>query len=122
MAELAQSNPTVRPADRRKLIAVVGYSRLIGLDDAGTLARLKALRANLIASIKERGGILVQAGRDSLLVTFEIVLAGELSLHRPGHAFSAELPSVRLVREALALYRTLSRELGSRTGLVVTHA
>ena len=39
-----------RPPDRRKLIAVVyadmvGYSRLIGLDDAGTLERLRALRA-----------------------------------------------------------------------------
>jgi len=46
MAETAESTPTVKPTDRRKLIAVVyadmvGYSRLIGLDDAGTLARLK---------------------------------------------------------------------------------
>ena len=36
--------------DRRKLIAVVyadmvGYSRLIGLDDSGTLERLRALRS-----------------------------------------------------------------------------
>ena len=39
-----------RAPDRRKLVAVVyadmvGYSRLIGLDDAGTLERLRALRA-----------------------------------------------------------------------------
>ena len=39
--------------DRRKLIAVlhmdmVGYSRLIGLDDVGTLARLRHLRSNVI--------------------------------------------------------------------------
>ena len=38
-----------KPPDRRKLIAVVyadmvGYSRLIGLDDAGTLERLRTLR------------------------------------------------------------------------------
>ena len=37
----------------RKLVAVlyadmVGYSRLIGLDDAGSLARLKRLRTDLI--------------------------------------------------------------------------
>jgi hypothetical protein len=36
MAEAAESTPTARPPDRRKLIAVVyadmvGYSRLIGL-------------------------------------------------------------------------------------------
>ena len=39
--------------DRRKLVAVVyadmvGYSRLIGLDDAETLERLRTLRRNLI--------------------------------------------------------------------------
>ena len=62
MAEAAESTPTVKPTDRRKLIAVVyadmvGYSRLIGLDDAGTLARLKSLRANLIDPvIAEHGG------------------------------------------------------------------
>ena len=40
-------------ADRRKLIAVVyadmaGYSRLIGLDDVGTLNRLRTLRREII--------------------------------------------------------------------------
>jgi class 3 adenylate cyclase len=39
--------------DRRKLVAVmyadmVGYSRLIGLDDQGTLNRLRALRRDLM--------------------------------------------------------------------------
>jgi class 3 adenylate cyclase len=39
-------NSTEKPQDRRKLVAViyadmVGYSRLIGLDDAGTLERLR---------------------------------------------------------------------------------
>ena len=42
-----------KPPDRRKLIAVmyadmVGYSRLIGLDDAGTLQRLRTLRREVI--------------------------------------------------------------------------
>jgi predicted ATPase len=65
--------------DRRKLIAVVhadmvGYSRLIGLDDAGTLARLKALRANLIdPAIEEHGGRIVQTAGDSLLIAFDSV-------------------------------------------------
>jgi class 3 adenylate cyclase len=79
MAEVAQSNPTVKPADRRKLIAVVyadmvGYSRLIGLDDAGTLARLRALRADLIdPAIEEHGGRIVQTGGDSLLIVFDSI-------------------------------------------------
>jgi len=66
-------------AGDRKLIAVVyadmvAYSRLIGLDDAGTLARLKALRANLIdLAIAEHGGKLVQTGGDSLLIVFDSI-------------------------------------------------
>lgn len=55
----------------RKLIAVVyadmvGSSRLIGLDDAGTLGRLKALRAQLFdPTIAAHGGRIVQTGGDS---------------------------------------------------------
>jgi len=45
----ASNVPTTSDAGKRKLIAVlyadmVGYSRLIGLDDAGTLQRLRTLR------------------------------------------------------------------------------
>ena len=75
-SETAQSSDTT---GGRKLIAVlyadmVGYSRLIGLDDAGTLQRLKALRANLIdPAIQEHGGKIVQTGGDSLLVIFDSV-------------------------------------------------
>ena len=64
---------------RRKLIAIlyadmVGYSRLIGLDDSGTLERLRALRRNLIdPAIGEHGGRIVQTGGDSLLVTFDSI-------------------------------------------------
>jgi adenylate cyclase len=64
---------------RRKLIAVlyadmVGYSRLISQDDAGTLERLRALRCNLIdPAIEEHGGRIVQTGGDSLLVTFDSI-------------------------------------------------
>jgi adenylate cyclase len=63
----------------RRLIAVVyadmvGYSRLIGLDDAGTLRRLRALRRALIdPAIREHGGRLVQTGGDSLLVAFDSI-------------------------------------------------
>jgi adenylate cyclase len=80
MAEVAESTPTVRPPDRRKLIAVVyadmgGYSRLISMDDAGTLDRLRTLRRTLIdPSIHDHGGRVLQTGGDSLLVTFDSIV------------------------------------------------
>jgi adenylate cyclase len=66
-------------SERRKLVAVIyadmaGYSRLIGLDDAGTLNRLRALRRDLIdPAIEEHGGRIVQTGGDSLLVVFDSI-------------------------------------------------
>jgi adenylate cyclase len=63
----------------RKLIAVVysdvvGYSRLIGLDDLGTLERLRTLRRALIdPAIDEYGGKIVQTGGDSLLIVFDSI-------------------------------------------------
>ena len=52
MSSESASNRTRTPAERR-LVAVVhadmvGYSRLIGLDDVGTLERLRTLRRDLI--------------------------------------------------------------------------
>jgi adenylate cyclase len=63
----------------RKLIAVVyadmvGYSHLIGLDDIGTLERLRTLRRTLIdPAISEHGGEVVQTGGDSLLIVFDSI-------------------------------------------------
>ena len=68
-----------RSPDRRRLIAVVyadmvGYSRLIALDDAGTLQRLRTLRKDLIdPAIEEHGGRIVQTGGDSLLIVFDSI-------------------------------------------------
>ena len=68
-----------KPPDRRKLIAVmyadmVGYSRLIGLDDAGTLQRLRTLRREVIdPAIEEHAGHIVQTGGDFLLVVFDSI-------------------------------------------------
>ena len=73
------TSSTERPSDRRRLIAVVhadmaGYSRLIGLDDVGTLARLRALRQNLIdPAIEEHGGRIVNTGGDSLLIVLTVL-------------------------------------------------
>ena len=53
---------------------MAGYSRLIGLDDAGTLRRLRTLRRALIdPAIREHGGRVVQTGGDSLLVAFDSI-------------------------------------------------
>ena len=77
MSETKAPDPTGNPQDRRKLVAVlyadmVGYSRLIGLDDIATLERLRALRRNLMdPAIEEHGGRLVNTGGDSLLLVFE---------------------------------------------------
>jgi adenylate cyclase len=63
----------------RKLVAVVcadmvGYSRLIGMDDQGTLDRLRALRRDVIdPAIEEHGGKLVQTAGDSVLVVFDSI-------------------------------------------------
>src|SRR6516162_10417147 len=68
-----------KAAGGRRLIAIVyadmvGYSRLIGLDDAGTLRRLRTMRRALIdPAIREHGGKVVQTGGDSLLVAFDSI-------------------------------------------------
>ena len=79
MSEPRHRTQSGRPPDRRKLIAVVhadmvGYSRLIGLDDVGTLERLRALRSDLIdPAIEEHGGRIVNTGGDSLLIVFDSI-------------------------------------------------
>jgi adenylate cyclase len=61
---------------RRRLAAilsadVVGYSRLMGVDEAGTLARLRALRRDLIdPAIAAHSGRIVKLMGDGALVEF----------------------------------------------------
>ena len=60
----------------RRLVAILmadvaGYSRLIGIDDEGTLAELNAHHAELIEpKIKEHRGRIVRTTGDGLLVLF----------------------------------------------------
>src|ERR1700723_1000984 len=68
-------------AETRKIAAilvadVVGYSRLAGVDEEGTLARLRALRSNLIdpAIASHRGRIVKRTG-DGSLIEFRSVVA-----------------------------------------------
>ncbi len=64
----------------RRLAAIlaadlVGYSRLVSVDEEGTIARLRALRADLIdPSIAKHGGRLVKTTGDGLLVEFPSVV------------------------------------------------
>ena len=54
---------------------VAGYSRLMGEDEAGTLARLNALRRELIdATVAERKGRIVKTAGDGLLIEFPSVV------------------------------------------------
>jgi TolB-like protein/class 3 adenylate cyclase len=79
MSEVAVRGLVGEPIVGRKLIAVlyadmIGYSRLIGIDDVGTLRRLRALRSGTIdPTIDQHGGMIVQTAGDSLLVVFESI-------------------------------------------------
>src|SRR6267154_2163518 len=67
-----------QPRTERKLAAilaadVVGYSRLMGLDEEGTLAQLRAHRRALIdPKIKEHHGRIVKTTGDGMLVEFRV--------------------------------------------------
>ena len=79
MSVIGSSDLIGRAPGGRKLIAVVyadmvGYSRLIGQDDTGTLERLRTFRNTLIdPAINEHGGRIVQTGGDSLLIVFDSI-------------------------------------------------
>jgi adenylate cyclase len=94
-------------AGGRKLIAVahidmVGYSRLIGLDDSDTIARLQTLRRLLIdPAVDEHGGSIVQTAGDSLLIVFDSIdgavrCAVEVQRHVPDH--DGDVPPTRRIR------------------------
>jgi adenylate cyclase len=55
---------------------VAGYSRLMGADEVGTIARLKALRRGLIdPAIREHRGRIVKTTGDGILIEFPSVVA-----------------------------------------------
>ena len=67
---------------------VVGYSRLMGANESGTLAALKALRADFIdGKIAEHQGRIVKLTGDGMLVEFPSVVELEqrgTRMGRPG--------------------------------------
>src|SRR5262245_26672140 len=68
------------PREQRRLAAIVsadvaGYSRLMGRDESGTLAALKALRREVVdPKIAEHGGRIVKTTGDGLLLEFASVV------------------------------------------------
>jgi adenylate cyclase len=83
-------------------IDMVGYSRLMEADEAGTLARLKTHRLELIdpAIVKNRGRIIKSTG-DGLLVEFHSVgdaVQGALEIQRRMARRNADLPPARWIQ------------------------
>ena len=67
--------PAVRRLAAILAADVVGYSRLMGADEEGTLERLKALRRELVdPKIAEHNGRLVKTTGDGLLIEFGSVV------------------------------------------------
>ena len=65
-------------------VDVVGYSRLMGADEEGTLAALKAIRRELgDPKIAEHRGRIVKTTGDGLLVEFAFVATRAARLDRP---------------------------------------
>jgi class 3 adenylate cyclase len=80
VADLTRGTPAQPEGVERKLAAilaadVVGYSRLMALDEAGTHARLKALRKEFIEpAIAARHGRIVKLMGDGALVEFASIV------------------------------------------------
>ncbi|MCH8155220.1 MAG: tetratricopeptide repeat protein [Proteobacteria bacterium] len=80
---------------------VVGYSRLMGVDEAGTLARLKALRKDVFdPRIAEHGGRIVKLMGDGALVEFGSVVdavRGAAAIQRAMAVHNAEVPEAQRI-------------------------
>src|ERR1700686_2979225 len=76
---------------------VVGYSRLMGLDEAGTLARLRTHRRELIdPKIAEHKGRIVKTTGDGILIEFPSVVeavACALAIQRGMSERNAQIPA-----------------------------
>ena len=101
MANLARRLSVILCAD------VVGYSRLMGIDEEGTLSLLKAARRDLIdPRINEHGGRLVRTMGDGLLVEFRSVLDAvrcALAVQEAMRDFGPDLPAERRIRFRMAV-------------------
>jgi adenylate cyclase len=75
---------------------VAGYSRLMGLDEAGTLARLKTLRRELIdPAVAEHKGRIVKTTGDGLLIEFPASSKRSPAPSRCSRGWSRGMPQPR---------------------------
>jgi TolB-like protein len=81
---------------------VVGYSRLMGLDEAGTLAAIKAIRAEITdPKVSEHAGRVFKATGDGLFVEFPSVVnavACAVEIQRGMQGRNDDLPEERAIR------------------------
>ena len=98
---------------RRRLTAifaadVVGYSRLMGVDEAGTLALLKTFRADLVdPKIAEHEGRIVKVTGDGLLVEFPSVVSAvacAAAIQREMRDRNAGIPSERRIELRIGVH------------------
>jgi adenylate cyclase len=86
---------------------VVGYSRLMGLDEEGTLAALRAVRQDLVdPKIAEHRGRIVRTMGDGLLVEFNSVVDAvrcAIAIQRAMPERSADMPADRRLRFRFAI-------------------
>jgi len=96
-----ESFPTNRRLAAILAADIAGYSRLMGTDEEGTLARLKILRKTVVdPKIKEHRGRIVKTTGDGMLVEFASVVdavrcAVEVQRHTADH--NAEVPPERRI-------------------------
>ena len=96
----------------RKLAAIVsadvaGYSRLMGLDEEGTLAALKAHRAAVDPVIYSHGGRIVKTTGDGLLIEYPTVISAvraSLATQRSMAERDAMLPDDRRMRFRIGVH------------------
>ena len=99
-------------ASTRRLAAilaadVVGYSRLMGLDEAGTVAALREHRAAADPIIAEHGGRIVKTTGDGLLIEFGSVVGAvecALGLQRLAAARNDETPVERRMEWRIGIH------------------
>ena len=104
-----------QPRTKRRLAAilaadVVGYSRLMGEDETGTLAQLKTLRKEVFdPRTAEHNGRIVKTTGDGVLVEF-------------ASAVDATECAIKIQRVLLGAMKTCPKDTASSFGLVSTSA
>ena len=109
----------------RKLAAILaadvaGYSRLMGADEEGTLARLKTLRRELAdPKIKEHRGRIVKTTGDGLLIEFASVVDAVRCAVECSARWRSETPMCRPMAGSSSGWVLISA-ISLRTGAIST--